>query len=121
MQSLEARMAYILKKAQLMAKMSMSSEKRLPQLDTVPKPVVKTPKKSAQQLAKIKALKRKKVRLPPVEVELPKPPAGTSTARRLQDPRHSDIVRGLVNVPSLQDMGLKKEGGDSCTTEKCWT
>ena len=106
-------MAYNLKKAQLMAKMSMSSQKRLPQrlpqLDTVTKPVRKAPKKSAQQLAKIKGLKKKK--MPKVEVELPKAPAGTSTARRLQDPRHSDIVRGLLNVPSLQDMGLKKEGG----------
>ena len=113
MQNLEARMAYNLKKAQLMAKMSMSSQKRLPQrlpqLDTVTKPVRKAPKKSAQQLAKIKGLKKKKMHK--VDLELPKAPAGTSTARRLQDPRHSDIVRGLVNVPSLQDMGLKKDEG----------
>ena len=60
MQNLEARMAYNLKKAQLMAKMSMSSQKRLPQLDTVTKPVLKAPKKSAQHLAKIKGLKEKK-------------------------------------------------------------
>ena len=100
-------MAYLLMKAQLMAKMSMSSQKRLPQVnqvETVPKPVVKTTKKSAQQLANIQALKKKKVILPSAELELPKPPAGTSTARRLQDPRHSDIVRGL------QEIGLNKEG-----------
>ena len=114
-------MAYNLKKAQLMAKMSMSSQKRPPHLDTVTKPVLKAPKKSAQQLAKIKGLKKKKMKLPKVEVKLPKAPARTSTAIRLQDPRHSDIVRGLVNVPSLQDMGLRKEGGGSCSTARCWT
>ena len=101
-------MAYNLKKAQLMAKMSMSSQKRPLQLDTLTTPVLKAPKKSAQQIAKIKGIKKKKMKLPKVEMKLPKPPAGTSTARRLQDPRHSDIVRGLVNVPSLQDMGLRK-------------
>ena len=116
LQSLGTRMAYMLMKAQLLAKMRMSSQKKLPQgnqVETVPKTVGKKTKnktkKSAQQLGKIKALKRK-VMLPAAEVKLPKPPAGTSTARRLQDPRHSDIVRGLVNVPSLQEMGLKKEG-----------
>ena len=115
LQSLGTRMAYMLMKAQLLAKMRMSSEKKLPpriQVETVPKVVPKPVKKimkSAQQLGKIKALKRK-VMLPAAEVKLPKPPAGTSTARRLQDPRHSDIVRGLLNVPSMQEMGLKKEG-----------
>ena len=105
-------MAYMLKKAQLLAKMRMSSQKKLPQgnqVETVPKPVRKKIKKSAQQLCRIKALK-KKVKLPAAEVKLPKPPAGTSTARRLQDPRHSDIVRCLANVPSMQEMGLRKEG-----------
>ena len=66
MQNLKARMAYNLKKAQLMAKMSMSSQKRPPQLDTVTKPVLKAPKKSAQQLAKIKGLKKKRMKLPKV-------------------------------------------------------
>ena len=95
LQSLGTRMAYMLMKAQLLAKMRMSSQKKLPQgnqVETVPKPVPqpvrKKIKKSAQQLGKIKALKRK-VMLPAAEVKLPKPPAGTSTARRLQDPRHS--------------------------------
>ena len=116
LQSRGDRMAYMLKKAQLLAKMKMSSQKKLPQgnqVKTVPKPVLKLVrkkiKKSAQQLGKIKALK-KKMKLPAAEVKPPKPPAGTSTARRLQDPRHADIVRGLVNVPSMQEMGLRKEG-----------
>ena len=117
LQSLGTRMAYMLMKAQLLAKMRMSSQKKLPQgnqVETVPKTVGKKTKtktkKSAQQLGKIKALK-KKVTLPAAEVKPPKPPAGTSTARRLQDPRHSDIVRGLVNVPSrtcMQVIGLSK-------------
>ena len=104
-------MDYNRKKAKQMAKMSMSSQKSLPQRDAETKPVLKAHKKSAQHLAKINGLKKKKMKLPKVEVKLTKAPAGTSTARRLQDPRHSDIVRGLVNVPSLQDMGLRKEGG----------
>ena len=106
----------MLKKVQPLAKMRMSSQKKLPQgnqVETVPKPVPKPVKKkikkSAQQLGRIKALK-KMVTLPAAEVKLPKPPAGTSTARRLQDPMHADIVRGLVNVPSMQDMWLRKEG-----------
>ena len=106
-------MDYNMKKAKLMAKISMSSQKRPLQLDTVDtmkKPVLKAPKKSAPHLAKIKGLKKKKMKLPKVEVKLPKAPASTSTARRLQDPRHSDMMRGLINVPSLQDMGLRKEG-----------
>ena len=107
-------MVYLLEKAKLLAKMNMSSLKRLPQVNqvkSVSKPEVKTTKKkSIQQLAKSKAVKREKVMLPNAEVELPKPPAGTSTARRLQDPRHSDIVRGLMNVPSLEEMGLKTGG-----------
>ena len=59
----------------------------------------------------IKARKRKsKATLSAAEAKLPEPPAGTSTARRLQDPGHVDIVKALVKVPSLQEMGLKKEG-----------
>ena len=79
----------------------------------VPKPVKKITK-SAQQIARIariKALKKKKkMTLTNAEVKLPEPPAGTSTARRLQDPRHADIVRAMVKVPSMQDTGLRKEG-----------
>ena len=107
----------MLKKTELLlSKMRRSSQKKLPQVNQVetvpkpvPKPVRKKTKKSAQQLGMIKALK-KKVTLPATKGKLPKPPAGTSTARRLQDPRHADIVRGLVNMPSMQDMGLRKEG-----------
>ena len=43
--------------------------------------------------------------------KLPEPPAGTSTARKLQNPEHSDIVKGLLRVPSAGDMGLSEEGG----------
>ena len=42
---------------------------------------------------------------------LPEPPAGTSTARKLQNPDHCDIVQGLLQVPSARDMGLSEEGG----------
>ena len=42
--------------------------------------------------------------------ELPEPPAGTSTARRLQDPDHIDIVKAMVKVPSAQKLGLGKKG-----------
>ena len=50
------------------------------------------------------------MKLSTAEAKLPEPPAGSSTARRLQDPGHVDIVKALVNVPSIQEMGLKKEG-----------
>ena len=64
-------MVYMLKKAELLAKMKRSSQKRLPQVNqvetvtetkTVPKPVPKTmrnkTKRSAQQLGMIKALRK---------------------------------------------------------------
>ena len=41
---------------------------------------------------------------------LPEPPAGTSTARKLQNPDHCDIVKGMLRVPSAKDMGLSEEG-----------
>ena len=43
--------------------------------------------------------------------KLPEPPAGTSTARKLQNPEHCDIVKGMLRVPSAGDMGLSEEGG----------
>ena len=107
-------MAYLRMKGKLFAKMNLTSKKVLPPVNLVehvPKLEKKKVKKnkSIQQLAKFKAdNKKKKLMLPSADVELPKPPAGTSTARRLQDPRHSDVVRGLVNVPSLQEMKLKE-------------
>ena len=107
-------MAYLRMKGKLFAKMNLASKKVLPPVNLVehvPKLEKKKVKKnkSIQQLAKFKAdNKKKKLMLPSADVELPKPPAGTSTARRLQDPRHSDVVRGLVNVPSLQEMKLKE-------------
>ena len=84
----------------------------------IPKPAKKIVKlrqlKSAMESAKIawiKAHKKKsKMTLSAAEAKLPEPPAGTSTARRLQDPGHVDIVKALVKVPSIQEMGLKKEG-----------
>ena len=79
----------------------------------IPKPAKKIVR-SAMVIAKIawiKAHKKKgKSTLSAVEAKLPEPPAGTSTARRLQDPGHVDIVKALVGVPSIQEMGLKKEG-----------
>ena len=83
----------------------------------IPKPVKKPAKKimkSALEAAKstwIKALQKKnKIKLNAAEAKLPEPPAGTSTARRLQDPDHVDIVKAMVNVPSAQELGLGKEG-----------
>ena len=49
------------------------------------------------------------------QAKLPEPPAGTSTARGLQDPRLGDIVKALVKVPSIQEKGLKKEGEQLCS------
>ena len=70
--------------------------------------------RSAMESAKItwiKAQKRKnKMKLSAAEAKLPEPPAGTSTARRLQDPDHVDIVKAMVNVPSAHELGLGKEG-----------
>ena len=66
----------------------------------IPKPVKKPAMKSgtsALDIAKsnwIKSLqKQRKIKLSSVEATLPKPPAGTSTARKLQDPDHADFVR----------------------------
>ena len=84
------------------------------------KQVSKSAKKimwSAMEAAKITWLKtqrkKNKAKLRSAEAtlpELPEPPAGTSTARRLQDPDHIDIVKALVKVPSAQELGLGKKG-----------
>ena len=59
----------------------------------------------------IKSLrKQRKIKLSEMEAALPKPPAGTSTARKLQDPDHVDLVKAMVNVPSAKDMGLGVKG-----------
>ena len=74
------------------------------------KKIVRSAQESAR-IAWIKAhTKKSKMTLSAAEAKLPEPPAGTSTARRLQDPGHVDIVKALVKVPSIQEMGLKKEG-----------
>ena len=69
---------------------------------------------SALDIAKnnwIKSLqKQRKIKLSAMEAALPKPPAGTSTARKLQDPDHVDLVKAMVNVPSAKDMGLGVKG-----------
>ena len=79
----------------------------------IPKPAKKI-MRSAMEAAKItwiKAQKKKnKMKLSAAEAKLPEPPAGTSTARRLQDPDHVDIVKAMVNVPSAHELGLGKEG-----------
>ena len=50
---------------------------------------------SARDIAKnngIKSLqKQRKIKLSVRETALPKPPAGTSTAKKLQDPNHVDL------------------------------
>ena len=46
----------------------------------------------------------------PKKFKLPDPPAGTSTARRLQHPEHCDLVKGMLRVPTPGDMGLSEEG-----------
>ena len=83
----------------------------------IPKPVKKPAVKivrSALETARstwIKALqKKRKIKLSSVEATLPKPPAGTSMARRFQDPDHVDIVKAKVNVPSAKEMGLGVKG-----------
>ena len=79
----------------------------------IPKPAKKTVR-SAMVIAKIAGIKAHKKKgkstLSAAEAKLPEPPAGTSTARRLQDPGHVDIAKALVRGPSIQEMGLKKEG-----------
>ena len=79
----------------------------------IPKPVKKPAMKSgtsALEIAKntwIKSLqKKRKIKLSSVETTLPEPPAGTSTARKLQDPDHGNFVKAMVNVPSAKEMGL---------------
>ena len=81
------------------------------------KPVKKPAMKSgtsALEIAKntwIKSLQKKcKIKLSSVETTLPEPPAGKSTARKLQDPDHVDFVKAMINVPSAKEMGLKEEG-----------
>ena len=83
----------------------------------IPKPVKKPAMKivrSALETARstwIKALqKKRKIKLSSVEATRPEPPAGTSTARRFQDPDHVDIVKAMVNVPSAKEMGLGVKG-----------
>ena len=70
--------------------------------------------RGAMESAKItwlKAQKKKnKMKLSAAEAKLPEPPAGTSTARRLQDPDHVDIVKAMVKVPSAHELGLRKDG-----------
>jgi len=69
--------------------------------------------KGAQESAKIawiKAQRKKnKLTLSAEEAKLPEPPAGTSTARRMQDPGHVDMVKALVKFPTIQEMGLQKQ------------
>ena len=54
--------------------------------------------------------KERKIKLSEMKNTLPEPPAGASTARRLQNPDHVDIVKGMMNIPSARDMGLSMEG-----------
>ena len=85
-------------------------------MEVSPKPGKKPAMKkgtSALDIAKnnwIKSLqKQRKIKLSVMEA-LPKPPAGTSTARKLQDPDHVDLVKAMVNVPSAKDMGQGVKG-----------
>ena len=55
-------------------------------------------------------LKERKAKLGVMKDVLPKPPTGTSAARKLQNPEHVDIVKGMMNVPSARDMGLSVKG-----------
>ena len=83
----------------------------------IPKPVkkpamkiVRSPLETARSTW-IKALQKKnKIKLSSVEATLPEPHTSTSTARRLQDPDHVDIVKAMVNVPSAKEMGLGVKG-----------
>ena len=85
-----------------------------PQVTKVIPKLAKKIVKSAQEIARIAMIKahrkKNKMTLSEAEAKLPEPPAGTSTARRLQDPGHADIVKALVKVPSIQEIGLRKEG-----------
>ena len=55
-------------------------------------------------------LKVRHAKLDGMKDVLPKPPTGTSAARKLQNPEHVDIVKGMMNVPSARDMGLSVKG-----------
>ena len=55
-------------------------------------------------------LKERKAKPGVMKDVLPKPPTGASAARKLQNPEHVDIVKGLMNVPSARDMGLSVKG-----------
>jgi hypothetical protein len=54
--------------------------------------------------------KERKIKLSEMKNTLPEPPAGASTVRRLQNPDHVNIVKGMMNIPSARDMGLSMEG-----------
>jgi hypothetical protein len=64
----------------------------------------------AKNTLKTARQKERKIKLSEMKNTLPEPPAGASTARRLQNPDHVDIVKGMMNVPSARDMGLSMEG-----------
>ena len=55
-------------------------------------------------------LKVRQAKLAEMKDLLPKPPSGASAARKLQNPEHVDLVKGLMNVPSARDMGLSVKG-----------
>ena len=55
-------------------------------------------------------LKERKTKLDAMKDVLPKPPSGASAARKLQNPEHVDLVKGLMNVPSAREMGLSGKG-----------
>ena len=69
---------------------------------------------SAMDIAKITLRrarrKERNIKLSVMKYSLPEPPAGTSTARKLHNPDHIDIVKGMMQVPSARDMGLSEEG-----------
>ena len=86
-------------------------------LQVITKPIKKRAAQlSALDIAKITLKKARQkernIRLSAMKNSLPEPPAGTSTARKLQNPDHIDIVKGLMHVPSARDLGLTKEGED---------
>ena len=55
-------------------------------------------------------LKVRHAKLDGMKDVLPKPPTGASAARKLQNPEHVDLVKGLMNVPSAREMGLSVKG-----------
>ena len=88
---------------------------RAPQQVVTMKPGKKqTGQPGALDIAKItwrkSLLKERKAKISVMKDVLPKPPTGTSAARKLQNPEHVDIVKGMMNVPSARDMGLSVEG-----------